>query len=163
MKIVKEEPKTGKLLKKYSFNVHVESLAKISKNVASRILHAYNGERYFSYNAKNYVEKDNGSLDGKAYITYPLNVVVEIDIKNCRTTGELLWIISRAYKKIYKEENSTSKIKEISSKDRCKRGGLQNRNTTNGSYGIWGHDLRDLYFEGIEIYDNRRIHISMGS
>ena len=36
-----------------------------------------------------------------------------------------------------------------------KRVGLSNRNETNGKYGIWGHDLIDLYLSDIEVYKNK--------
>ncbi len=44
------------------------------------------------------------------------------------------------------------------------RGGFRNRNTTDGLFGIWGHDFEDLYLE--KLFYNRaqkRLEISVGS
>lgn len=61
------------------------------------------------------------------------------------TRGQLAEFIINKYYQIYKEEEDTIQNKPILSiKDRLKRGGLINRNKTDGKYGIWGHDIGDL-------------------
>ncbi len=78
-------------------------------------------------------------------IDYPLENPVEIEITSKSnkgfSRGELVEIISAEYKKIYQTEESTASIKTIPP---AKRNGSINRNTTNGKYGIWGHDIGDL-------------------
>jgi hypothetical protein len=99
-------------------------------------------------------------LSGRIYTNYPLSVLVLIDTPVERITyvGELAWIIAKAYQKIYREEDKTSSIKAGKAKP-----GMYNRNKTNGTYGIWGHDFKDLYLEHISIYDNGNIIIGIGS
>jgi hypothetical protein len=64
------------------------------------------------------------------------------------TRSELARKVAELYKKVYEEEEQTSKIAVIPLKERK---GLINRNETNGKYGIWGHDLDDLVLHTIEI------------
>jgi hypothetical protein len=97
-------------------------------------------------------------LSGRIYTNYPLSVLVEIPVERITYVGELAWIIAKAYQKIYREEDKTSSIKADKAKP-----GMNNRNKTNGTYGIWGHDFKDLYLEHISIYDNGNIIIGIGS
>jgi hypothetical protein len=64
------------------------------------------------------------------------------------TRAELVRKIADLYKKVYEEEERTSKIAVIPMEQRKR---LINRNETNGKYGIWGHDLDDLVLHTIEI------------
>jgi len=68
------------------------------------------------------------------------------------TRKQIVEEISRVYHEIYKVEEETSKTKTVPLE---KREGLINRNETNGKYGIWGHDLSDLYLNFIDVYKNR--------
>ena len=44
------------------------------------------------------------------------------------------------------------------------RGGFLNRRATEGKYGIWGHDLSDLFIEGISYYpDSKVVRMFIGS
>lgn len=39
--------------------------------------------------------------------------------------------------------------------------GMLNRQASDGPYGIWGHDLSDLYFESVEV-DTKKMIVSFG-
>lgn len=70
--------------------------------------------------------------------------------------------ICNKYHEIYKEENAASPPSTF--EERMKRGGLMNRERTTGPYGIWGHDLGDLYLEGINYVSSlRTITLDIGS
>jgi hypothetical protein len=60
------------------------------------------------------------------------------------TRGQLVDFICTQYETIYQEEDASSKTPVLTLKERMARGGLINRNTTGGIYGIWGHDIGDL-------------------
>jgi hypothetical protein len=64
------------------------------------------------------------------------------------TRSELARKVADLYKRVYEEEEQTTKIAVIPLEQRK---GLINRNETNGKYGIWGHDLSDLVLHTIEI------------
>lgn len=55
--------------------------------------------------------------------------------------GELARAVAEIYQRIYREEEATTRIPVVPPE---KRKGLANRNQTDGTYGIWGHDLDDL-------------------
>ncbi|KAK5575267.1 hypothetical protein RB653_010524 [Dictyostelium firmibasis] len=57
------------------------------------------------------------------------------------TNVELIAIYSRAFQFIYEEEE-----KEVGNPGHVQ--GMLNRNQSNGRYGIWGHDLSDLVYNG---------------
>lgn len=89
------------------------------------------------------------------YITYPLgNPAIfryEMDLSDEQlTVGDLLWIYSKSYQKVY----------EIEESDDCNPGyipGMLNRANSNGRFKIWGHVLTDLVYNGrseISIYDD---------
>ncbi len=86
-------------------------------------------------------------------IDYPLSKPINIEIESSNSRGfskdELVKIISREYKRIYKEEEESSAKNKVVPKDARK--GLINRNTTNGKYGIWGHDIDDLDLSAVII------------
>jgi len=63
-------------------------------------------------------------LDGKMHTSEPRMSV-----------GYLLWVLARAYRKVYEEY---------------------------GAYGVWGHAIGDLVFERLEIKDNIGV-VSVGS
>ena len=72
----------------------------------------------------------------KTYLSYPLGVAVEVNIVNGNSIGKILWQLAQAYKEIYVDPDK---------------------------YGVWGHGMRDLYFENIRIYNNQVIEVSIGS
>lgn len=63
----------------------------------------------------------------------------------------LLKEISKAYYKMYSEEEATATTKTIPIE---KRTTMYNRNETNGKYGIWGHDIADLVLSEIHVYES---------
>ena len=81
-------------------------------------------------------------------IDYPLSrealVEIETGEKGLGSLG-LLGRIAKAYKKIYEEEDGTSEI-------------------SIGKYGIWGHDIEDLYIEYVIVdFEKKTIKLRMGS
>lgn len=102
----------------------------------------------------------------KLIIDYPLQNPYTQEIKTSKkgmTLREVLNIAVDAYKKIYKEEKKTSKLKEESIAERNKgKTRLQNRASTDGIYGIWGHDLSDLTITNIIVKGNK-IYLSVDS
>jgi len=99
-------------------------------------------------------------------INYPLSVPYEQEIqsgKDGMTLREVVDLSVDAYKKIYKEEAKTSKLKEESISKRTKgASNLINRAETNGKYGIWGHGIEDLSITHI-IVKNNKIYLSIDS
>lgn len=136
-------------------NVHVESLSEIDKEIASNIISGYDEQkkRIVKYLL-------NGPVTGVCHISYPLTNPVDLPIIDANTIGDILWDISMKYREIYEieEESATTKTTPID-----ERTGLINRNRTDGKYGIWGHDLSDLYFEGLSIHEDGQIEIHIGS
>jgi len=78
---------------------------------------------------------------------YPLENTAKFTRKLTPTMSalDLLAFGKEDYQHIYKEEDAASNIPPGNIP------GMLNRNSTDGPYGIWGHDIGDLYFEGIEI------------
>jgi hypothetical protein len=87
-------------------------------------------------------------------IDYPLKKMVSfiLEAQNGFTLRELIFLIQKKYLEIYKDEEESATIKTL---PMDKRVGLSNRNETNSKYGIWGHDLIDLYLTDIEVYKNK--------
>jgi uncharacterized membrane protein YecN with MAPEG domain len=88
-------------------------------------------------------------------IDYPLNEIYKGKLTTSNkgfTRKEFIVEISKRYHQIYEEEEATAKTKTI---PREKRKGLINRNDTDGKYGIWGHDLSDLFMTGIDVYKTK--------
>jgi hypothetical protein len=85
-------------------------------------------------------------------IDYPLT---QKAISNISATSKgfsrklLIQLISDKYHEIYEEEEKSATSKKVPLDERKD---LINRNTTNGKYGIWGHDLSDLDLSSIEVY-----------
>jgi Tfp pilus assembly protein PilF len=65
------------------------------------------------------------------------------------TKKDLVEVISRNYHSIYQEEENTAQVKPVPPSKRIL--GHQ-RHETNGTYGIWAHDLRDLRLEECKVY-----------
>ncbi len=153
MRIINKIPKTEKIIKQYKCVYHIKTVSEITEEQASILLKDNNGYSHVDMGSNKYC---------KILIDYPLNVTVELKlkVKNIKRFGSLLWKIAQAYKTIYEEEEKTTTTIII---PRNKRKGMINRNPTDGKYGIWGHDLEDLYFEEIEIYDNGVIELFIGS
>ena len=91
---------------------------------------------------------------------YPLSITAYFRHDLTRDmTGMDLLVLGRAdYERIYKEEDEdvggpTPMI-----------AGMLNRQRSNGTYGIWGHVIDDLFFEAIHVSDKQHtIRFGMGS
>ncbi|MNL17459.1 hypothetical protein D3C87_1385540 [compost metagenome] len=114
------------------------------------------------------LEKPEDSLSGLQnakeilFHQHVLTVIIDYPVKNeyrfdlnsgTGLTRELLLKeISKAYYKMYEEEEATATIKTIPPD---KRTTMYNRNETNGKYGIWGHDIADLVLSEIHVYEDQ--------
>jgi len=90
--------------------------------------------------------------------TYPLsNSVMFTSYKRGGFTREDFFdAIRSGYKNIYHDEDEATTCEE-------KNPFLFNRGSTDGPYGIWGHDLEDLYIEGITKSDKGYYELTVGS
>lgn len=97
--------------------------------------------------------------DYRFYYTYPLSrQAVKTHHLTAETTAqELLAIGAEDYRAIYAEE-------EAAAGPTGHVPGMLNRAKSEGPYGIWGHDITDLYFEGVEAdFEGKRIEFVIGS
>lgn len=88
-----------------------------------------------------------------------INIIIDYPLTNpyvfhlYSTTGftpaMLLKAISKHYYILYEEEK-TATIKTLPMEKRK----IENRNQTNGKYGVWGHDIRDLMLDEAIVYRN---------
>ena len=86
---------------------------------------------------------------------YPLSKVAKFKHKlTSKTSGRnILRYAARDYKKIYAAEEDPGYIP-----------GMFNRSSSDGPYGIWGHYMGDLFFEGIYIDPVKKVvTFGMGS
>lgn len=108
------------------------------------------------FNCQN-VSFDN-EITADLILCYPFKVVVKEEIK-FKTLHDLISEIRKMYHKIYSQEAKTlKKIKKNKS--------LYNRGTSDGLFGIWGHDIYDLCIESIRIVkgeDKLLVDVSIGS
>lgn len=154
MRIVEQLPEQENLIMEIDVDSHVQSVSEITEDKAANLITPLSSRsRYF-----------DKPLTGNVYLTYPLSKTVEVKVKNIRTIGSLLWKVAKAYQRIYKQEEASANVKTIPADERV---GLINRNETDGNYGIWGHDLCDLWFESVGIYEDNKgniiIRLSIGS
>jgi len=84
-------------------------------------------------------------------IDYPLTNEYSFELysKSGFEREQLIAAISEHYYKLYEEEELTAKTKTVPIDKRTK---TYNRNTTDGKYGIWGHDIGDLVLTGVAVY-----------
>jgi hypothetical protein len=91
---------------------------------------------------------------------YPLNNPVTIEFfrhdKAAFTLCDLFRCVYNGYKQIYAAEPEPSEQERAASN-------LYNRPTTHDPYGIWGHDLGDLFFEGYEETEPGKFVLHIGS
>lgn len=99
-------------------------------------------------------------ISGRLTLDYPLTKPYVLEYKDVATVGELSWLIAQAYGAIYETEDETSKVRVI---DEEARGMVLNRNQTDGEYGIWGHDMSDLFLEIINIDKKGNSKVFIGS
>jgi hypothetical protein len=121
--------------------------------------------------------------DIKVSFDYPLKQKFLFDFHSDQgfTRKQLVELIANTYKNIYEEEERTANEYEYTYKNeadeacictskvipidiRVQMGSLMNRNRTDGKYGIWGHDIEDLWLEGISYNPQTMIvSLSIGS
>jgi len=88
------------------------------------------------------------------HFDYPLSSPVDLKfIHLCGFTRKDFYnAVRKGYKKIYKKEDNPGRVP-----------GLLNRAKCEGPYGIWGHDLCDLYLEGFTEKKPGYFILSVGS
>ena len=87
----------------------------------------------------------------KVTIDYPLSTPVSFEVPFAHIVNVTLESICEKYKEIYREEEETSSV-EAEPIGMTPNGiYLMNRCTTTGKYGIWGHDIGELYIEKLEL------------
>lgn len=131
--------------------ISIKAMTEISEDAASQIVSGVSddGKLFNWFPAEQTAEVE---------IDYPLTLPVSFSVI-FTDLGTLLWHIAQKYKAIYAEEDATAKVPVVPMDE---RGKLKNRNQTHGKYGIWGHDLDDLWFEGVEI-ENAKVRLLIGS
>lgn len=93
-------------------------------------------------------------------IDYPLSTPFKASFdtgENGLSRYDLMSFCVECYKAIYKQEEETSKVEPANIP------GMYNRNTTNGQYGIWGHDIGDLTIHTFYIDNNNKITLGVDS
>jgi len=89
-------------------------------------------------------------------ISYPLTHPATFTFNSARGFSRLDVInnIVESYHAVYKKEEASMNtvIEPIN-----KRTGLVNRQSSNGAYGIWGHDIDDLVIEGMQYDPNTHV------
>lgn len=127
------------IFKTTSKKSNFEYLAEIFKN--KEILNGFNKLNYCPV-GQDIFEcgeiKFDKNISGTLYLSYPLSVVVRNNIQ-FNSLHSLIKEIRNTYKEIYKNRESAIK------------------------YGIWGHDIYDLQIEGITIYKDYSVKVSIGS
>lgn len=107
-----------------------------------------------------YLDEDRQILkSGKTYeliLDYPVQTPMISKIRGPKTLRQVLDFAVKQYRKMYDEEDKTS------SRKASKIPGMRNRQSTNGKYGIYGHDLSDLSIDSIIIKDSK-IYLSVSS
>lgn len=96
-------------------------------------------------------------------IDYPLSHEVVCHYQGPLTAPELHGKIMESYVKIYKEEDESATVQVVSMEERMRRGGLINRNRTDGIHGIWGHDLSDLLLRSATLEGDGSYSLSVDS
>ena len=89
---------------------------------------------------------------------YPLNnpVIIKFTNDGGFTVRDFAKAVHKGYTKIYAEE-------EAAVGDPGHVPGLLNRDRSSGPYGIWGHDLRDLFLEGFTMKSPGLYELIVGS
>lgn len=136
---------------KFDCNQHLKTLLEYPRECVSELVTSF---------GKPAIKHFDEPITGVVNITYPLTNATKFKVKNITTVGELLYDIAREYERIYEDEEKSTREPILAEED---RGSFINRNTTNGTYGIWGHDIGDLFIEGVEITKDCNINLLMGS
>jgi hypothetical protein len=141
----------GKLLTVIAFNVKTDN----KQTYADGIIPFANIDKPDA-DIKNLVDKDVTVITQNkitVIIDYPLTNAYKFTTTSPKgfTRQALLLAISNQYHQVYDQEEQTATVKTIPENARGLR---QVRNSTNGKYGIWGHDLDDIVLADILVYQN---------
>ncbi|MBA3820919.1 MAG: hypothetical protein H0X17_18680 [Deltaproteobacteria bacterium] len=79
-------------------------------------------------------------------LTHPAKVAITAPLAQGFTRRELVTAICEEYENVYEAEEGTAHTKPVPP---AERGELQQRNRTDGVYGIWGHDLEELVLTAV--------------
>jgi hypothetical protein len=86
-------------------------------------------------------------------LTYPLEIAATRSIRpadgKAFTRGELVRLIDETYREVYRLETDSQSSPTPAVHE---RGQLINRPGSDGTFGIWGHDLDDLGIAEIKVY-----------
>lgn len=91
---------------------------------------------------------------------YPLENKTQRKFEGPLTSRELYNKVMAVYAAIYEEEERTSTIPVIPLNERKP---IINRNRTNGVYGLWGHDLGDLWVMGTSVHTDGLYYLGVDS
>lgn len=122
-------------MEKILLNIHVASLAEV-KGDLTKIISGENGN--LGGFGKLYLDKEYEHL--KVKIDYPLEVPYELVIPKAICVADIVCAVADAYKNvIYSSDEETN------------------------PFGIWGHNIEDLWFERIDILDDNTVELFIGS
>ena len=116
-------------------------MEKVDLNISVKALSEITGDVTNIINGtdgKRYLDKEYSDLVFE--IDYPLSTKVEVKIPKAKTIADILVPIADVYKNtIYADADKDNK------------------------YGVWGHGISDLYFEGIVIKETQVSELFIGS
>jgi hypothetical protein len=137
---------------KLDLNIHINSWLHRNDDVIDPILIQLKGN------------SERMIVDTSEYIfisfEYPLSQGLDLPFNGKKPWRlcDLIDAICQGYVKIYDEEDETRTLPAQSPLDSV----LVNRPKTDGKHGIWGHDLNDLYIEGVH-KEEGIWHLDIGS
>ena len=101
----------------------------------------------------------------RLYYTYPLSCVVVAETTDeITTSADFVEAFCEGYQEIYRLEEDSSTKKAMPICEENPESSLMNRNSTDGCFGIWGHDIGDLVLEVIKFWDGgKHITFEIGS
>jgi hypothetical protein len=138
----KTKKKEVALLGDWNCDYQVEMVSTLNLQQAGSILHLHgNDEEWYD------VEMPNVLC---ATIDYPLSKNVVVCIRQLKykyhmdsevmeasiSPGYVFWVLAQVYNKIYKKPEE---------------------------FGVWGHDIGDLVFEGLAVYEDGKVRVDIGS
>jgi hypothetical protein len=137
---------------KIDVNIHINSWRNRKNDIIDPIL----------IQLKNNHERMIVDTDDSIFISFEYPLTQELDMmftgKKPWRLEDLIDSVCEGYVKIYDEEDETRTLPAQSPLDSI----LVNRPKTDGKHGIWGHDLNDLYIEGMHKEDGIW-HLDIGS
>lgn len=122
-------------------------------------------DAYKEFNSDVTVPHSRRGENIKIMYTYPLAgsylLTFENEWDGDWTVKDFVEAVYNGYQYIYNLEEETTTVEVVPLASRRK---LLNRNETNGVFGVWGHDLDDLFLEGVNYNHETDVYfIVMGS